>query len=149
MTLIKITGRAIAAVGALMAIKAVYNGFNAQAIAIETLGTTTSEFVTRKQFAFTDNLRVISFLRFFMALIFISFIKAPCALRWKCAKKCVWKIQTAKLIAIMVISHVMKDFKVENQKMGANMIGTHKLIRLTVFGAILGHIYLCYKVGKK
>lgn len=57
------TGRIVAVVGIICVLKGLYKGFNARSIAIRKLGISAdADYVTRDQYAMTDNIRVISFL---------------------------------------------------------------------------------------
>jgi len=60
--IVKKSGKVIGVFGAIIVMHALYTGFHANAIATKALGISEDvEYVTRVQFAFSDNLKVISF----------------------------------------------------------------------------------------
>jgi len=143
------SGKVIAFVGAITVFKALYTGFHAQSIANKALNITEgAEFVTRDQFALSDNLKVISFLTLPIGFILMSFYMAAKRLNGNCMRKCYWKFQCAKFVIIAILVHAIKGFKVENNKMLEKEHSHCKFVMVLVF-IMLAHIFFARKVGKQ
>jgi len=136
----------IGLVGAITVFRAMYIGFNAQSIASKGLGIPGDlEYVTREQYALSDNLKVISFLQIPLGFILMSFWRASKVLTHG---KFYWKCASVKFVFIALLAHAIKGFKVENNK----LLGKdhhHCKGSMVLVAIILAHIFFARRVGKQ
>ena len=140
------TGKLIGLVGAITVFKALYTGFNAQSIATKGLGIPADLiYVTREQYALSDNLKVISFLQIPIGFILMSFWRASKVLTHG---KFYWKCASFKIVFVALLAHAIKGFKVENHKLLGKEHHHCKGVMVLV-AIILAHIFFARRVGKQ
>lgn len=143
--IVKKSGKVIGFFGAIIVIHALYTGFHANSIATKALGISEDvEYVTRVQFAFSDNLKVISFFQIPIGFILMSFWRASRILthgRWY------WKCQCFKVIIMTALALTIRGFKSENHQLLGEGHHCNKF-KMAVVTIVLGHIYFARRVAK-